>query len=60
MLKLSVTIQGKTESDLELALTEVTRLVAEGYTSGRDSNEDGNYVFEVDELSTQPGDRPTA
>lgn len=47
MLKLNVKIEGKTFSDLELALEEVKKKVAEEYGSGFDSNEDGRYSFVI-------------
>jgi len=37
MLKLNVEIEGKDQSDLELAIGEVTRLVCDGFLSGRAS-----------------------
>ena len=53
MLKLNIEIEGKTEFDLELAVQEVARKVSEGFTSGFDGNEDGEYRFNVVEV--QPG-----
>jgi len=47
MMNLAITIEGRTESDLEFALQEVTRLVGEGYTSGGNSNDTGSYSFNV-------------
>lgn len=47
MLELTITITGKSTSDLEFALEEVTRKVSEGYLSGMDSNDEGDYSFKV-------------
>lgn len=47
MLTLDTHIRGKTTDDLLVALEEVTRLVREGYTSGANSNEDGDHNFEI-------------
>ena len=47
MLKLNVEIEGKTTSDLLMALDEVRRKVDETYTSGFDRNNDGNYNFNI-------------
>lgn len=41
----TVTVSGDTESDVELALEEVLRLIKEGYLSGQNSNENGEYSF---------------
>lgn len=46
-LKLTITISGNETGDLELALEEVQRLVSEGFTSGFDSNETGDFRFEL-------------
>ena len=40
-------INGKRTDDLTIALQEVTRMIREGYTSGHDSNDDGNYEFDI-------------
>lgn len=46
-LTLTVDIQGNDIFDLELALNEVLRLVNEGYTSGFDRNDNGQYRFSI-------------
>jgi|CXWL01.1.fsa_nt_gi hypothetical protein len=45
-LKLTVKIEGKTLGDLEIALERVKSQVAEGYVTGHDRNESGNYTFD--------------
>jgi hypothetical protein len=44
-----VTVRGKKEGDLELALLEAQRKIAEGHTSGGDRNETGSYTIQVSE-----------
>jgi len=46
-LNLNVEVQGKTEDDLIIAMEEVIKKVREGYSSGFDSNETGNYDFTI-------------
>ncbi len=46
-LTLSVSIQGDTVDDLELALEEVLKLVSSGMTSGFNGNETGNFKFNI-------------
>lgn len=46
-MELSITISGRTISDLEYAIDEVKRLVSQGYMSGFDSNDDGEYSFQL-------------
>lgn len=47
MLKMDCDIEGKTTDDLLLALDEVRKKVKETFTSGMESNENGNYSFSV-------------
>jgi 5-methylcytosine-specific restriction endonuclease McrA len=47
MLTLTVTIEGRTDGDLELALEAVTDSIQRGNTSGFDSNESGRYTFDI-------------
>jgi hypothetical protein len=47
-MKLTSTIEGDTTGDLEVALEEVQRLVAERYTSGSDRNDTGRYEFSIE------------
>jgi hypothetical protein len=42
----TITVSGETQSDIEAALEEVLKLVREGYLSGVDSNESGEYSFD--------------
>ncbi len=45
--RLTVTIEGVDDGDIEMALGEVKRLVGEGYTSGFNDNETGAYNFGI-------------
>jgi hypothetical protein len=47
MLKLNIEIEGKTKEDLWAALSEVREKISETYTSGSDSNDDGEYNFVI-------------
>lgn len=47
MLKLKIECSGKTFRDLELALDEVKRLVAQEYLSGFNSNDTGRFTFDI-------------
>jgi hypothetical protein len=47
MLTLTVTVEGKTQDDLTLALKEVLAKVEGDYSSGSDSNDSGSYRFDV-------------
>lgn len=49
MLKLTITINGEEVNDIEQGLDEVVRLTTEGFTSGHDSSETGNFRFSLDE-----------
>ncbi|STQ90060.1 hypothetical protein [Iodobacter fluviatilis] len=57
MKKLAISITGKTTLDLENSILEVLRLISNGNTSGFDSNESGQYTFEV-ESRTEPSAFP--
>jgi hypothetical protein len=46
---LRITITGETYDDLVEALEEVHRKVEEEYTSGFNSNETGDYEFDIKE-----------
>lgn len=41
----NITVEGKTESDIEIAIEEVLRLVKQGYFSGSNSNDSGSHNF---------------
>jgi len=45
MLTLTIKITGFQEGDLDLSLQEVNRLIAQGYTSGLNSNDTESYEF---------------
>jgi len=45
MLTLSIEIEGKTVSDLTLAIEEVKKAVDVGYQSGSNENDTGSYSF---------------
>ena len=44
---LRITITGESFYDLEVALDEVKKKIEEEYLSGFDSNEAGNYKFDI-------------
>ena len=47
-----IKIKGKTVSDLLIALDEIKTKLSEGYSSGFDSNEDGEYFFDTNRAET--------
>lgn len=47
MLHSIITCTGKTTDDLTSGIEEAAKKIAEGYKSGFDSNDDGNYAFSV-------------
>ncbi len=47
MLTGSITFEGKTQTDIENAVEEALRLIKNGNYSGTNSNEDGEFSFEV-------------
>ena len=49
MFKLEFTAEGKTRSDLELAVDELKKKVEGGYLCGCDSNDSGEYTFAINE-----------
>ena len=49
MFELTVTIYGETASDLEMGIEEVSRLVSEGYQSGSNANDTGEFFFSTKE-----------
>lgn len=59
MLRLSVRIGGKDRGDLTEALREVCRLVDAGYCSGSNSNDDGDFYFDMkgEEENHDPNER---
>lgn len=49
-MKIHIEINGKSDSDIEVALEEVSKLINEGNTSGFNKNETGSYSFKyIDE-----------
>lgn len=42
----TITVTGESQSDVEIALEEVLRLVREGYLHGHNSNETGEFFLE--------------
>ncbi len=48
MLTGTIDFQGETLDDVALAIEEAARRIAEGFTSGKDSNESGAFSFAVD------------
>lgn len=57
MKTFQIELSGNFEGDIEMALAEVARLIAEGYTSGFNSNDTGSFSFdssgEYDEDETE-------
>lgn len=51
---LVIRITGESQSDLETALEEVQRKVADGYLAGFDGNETNSYDFDVNDELHQP------
>lgn len=47
MLTLTITVEGKTQGDLENGLEEATRRFNQGNLLGFDRNDSGNFRFEV-------------
>lgn len=47
--RIVIELEGDTEDDLDLALAVVCSKVKQGFTSGHDSNDTGNYRFDVSE-----------
>ena len=51
---IAISIRGESEGDIEAGLTETVRKIKQGYTSGFDRNESGEYSFSVsDEQQTK-------
>ena len=47
VLIMTVEVKGQDTDDITLALGEVLRLVNDGFTSGFDRNESGDYRFSI-------------
>lgn len=47
MLKVTATIEGKSESDIVSALHQIIKGVELGCAFGSDANDDGEYTFEM-------------
>jgi len=47
MLKTTITLTGRSQNDLELALQEALRVVEAGNTSGTNRNDTGSFTFET-------------
>ena len=48
MLKEKIEFEGKTYSDVEIAIDEAKKKILQTFTSGFDSNDDGNFSFEIE------------
>lgn len=46
--RITITVSGEEEGDLDLALSEAVRLVKHGYVMGHDRNSTGAYYFNVE------------
>lgn len=42
-----INIEGKTDSDIELALEEILRLIKKDFTSGLDINDSGSFDYGI-------------
>ena len=47
---LTIEVNGKTAADLTIALDEIKKKVEQGFLSGFDSNDSGNYEFDIKEI----------
>lgn len=47
MLKGTINFEGKTTSDVELAIEEALKRIKSGNTSGFDSNDSGEFNFQI-------------
>ncbi len=64
MLNGTINVEGKTISDIELALEEALKRIKAGNTSGFDGNDEGSFEFQIsgeeepDEEKFERGDIP--
>ncbi len=54
MKTLILNCEGNTSDDLLIALTEIIRLIKEGFTSGFNGNESSNFNFTIKESICNP------
>jgi len=47
-MKVDITVNGNSESDILIALDEIKNKIGEGYTSGKDGNDTGDYYFNIE------------
>ena len=47
MLKGTINFEGKTGTDVELAIEEALKRIKAGSRGGSDSNEEGNFEFDI-------------
>ena len=47
---LTIEVNGKTAADLAIALDEIKKKVEQGFLSGFDGNNSGNYEFDIKEI----------
>jgi hypothetical protein len=52
-MKLTITIDGYQQGDLEVALLEIQNKISNGFTSGFDSNDTGSYNFDIEGESVE-------
>lgn len=55
--QITITVGGEEECDLKDAFDEVVRLIKQGYAMGFNSNETGDFRFEVDDIGSIPATR---
>lgn len=61
MLKCTINAEGKTDFDIQCALEEALRLIKAGNFSGMNSNDDGEFDFQItgeEEVVGEEVDRP--
>ena len=49
MKTLTIKVEGKTKESIKYILEEITKLIDNGYTLGRDISEDGEYTYNIKE-----------
>lgn len=58
MLKGSISFEGKTQADVEMAIEEALRVIKNGNRSGFNENEDGEFSFEISGEEDEDEDEP--
>lgn len=58
MRTVTIKITGKTQSDIDLALDEASRLIRNGFLAGHDQNDTGSYGFCAEGDIEEPEEDP--